>query len=179
MSMQFIARAELTGNGSQTIQVSSIPNTFDDLLIRFNIRSHRPSGLDPLYLRLNSNFAGNYQYKIVYSWNTGDVRKAFDAAGNQIFMAWLPARYATANTFGQGTIRIPNYALLEEKMIGAESFFETASTNEVTTSMISGNWISDAISTVSVHSGGSEGFARYSTLDVFGITRNSGSASVS
>lgn len=180
MSMQFIARTTVQGYGQTSIVVNNIPNTFDDLLIRYNIRSYRPSGLDPIYLRLNSNLASpNYQYKIVYSWNTGDVRKAFDATANQIWMGWLPARYASAKTYGSGTIRIPNYAGLEEKMIGAESFFETSAVNEVTTSMITGNWISNAIDTVSVHCGGSEGWEPNSTISVFGITRNSGSASVS
>jgi hypothetical protein len=177
--MQFIARAELTGNGSTSIVANNIPDTFDDLLIRYSIRSYRPSGLDPLLFRLNLDSGANYDYKIVYSWNTGDVRKSYDGVATSVFMGWVPARYASANTFGAGTVYIPNYAGSNPKAIGAEAFFETQAVNEVTTSMISGLWSSTAVHTVSFHCGGSEGFGVYSTMDVFGITRNSGSATVS
>lgn len=179
MTMTFIQRAKLTSNGPTSIVVNNIPNTFDDLLIRYNIRSYRPSGLDPINLRLNSDSGTNYKYKILYAWNNGDVRKDYQGASAQIFLGWLPARYATANTFGQGRVYIPNYAGGEGKTIGAEAFFETAASNEVTTSMISGSWSSTAISTVSFHCGGSEGLGVHSTVDVYGITRGSGGVVVS
>lgn len=172
MAMTFIQRADVSSYGSTAIDITNIPNTYSHLFVEFNIRSYRPSGLDPLTLWLNNDGGFSYYYEILYGWNTADVRAGGATNSQGVFLGWTPGRYAAANTYGSGKLFIPNYASTSQyKYVSGEQGMEDNATNEVTTSQYSGMWpYNNAVTQIGIHCGGSEGFQPNSSVILWGLS---------
>jgi hypothetical protein len=171
MAMTFIARIELSSNGIQSMDFTSIPNTFTHLYIEHNIRSYRPGRLDPLLLRLNSDSSASYQYEVLYGWNTADVRSGGNLSSDSIFFGWVPCTGSLGNAFGAGKMFIQNYNNSSRPTyVTGENCAEDSVTNETSTTMTSGMWNNtNAITSITLKGGGSEGLGRYSSATLYGI----------
>lgn len=96
---------------SQPITFSTIPGTYKDLLLTWQIRSTQAGWYaEDLRLRLNSDTGSNYVYAYT-SYNTLNS-EAINSSGavGYVRVGYVPGATSTAGMAGVGRILIPNYA---------------------------------------------------------------------
>lgn len=100
------------GSSAASIDFTSIPGTYTDLMVVFSGRSSSTgsSAFFPAQLKFNGSTA-NYTQRRMYGTN-GATGSANDSYGVE-----SPESNATANTFSNVIIRIPNYAGSTQKSV--------------------------------------------------------------
>jgi len=118
--------ASVTANGSQTsIDFSSIPQTYTDLLVKVSIRVTAGGANYTGYLTLNG---------ATTSYTGRDVMGNGSAASSnlrnysQIYIGEVNGAASTSSTFTNKEIYIPNYAGSNYKSVSTDSVFENNAT---------------------------------------------------
>lgn len=170
-TMTLISTVTVGSGGTSAINFTSIPSTYTDLCIKLSARTTTTSSSqDYIKIRFNSDTGNNYADGALFA-NTASVGSVYmattDAIGG-IYWTIVPSTTATANTFGNADIYIPNYRASTYKSIqvdatssnnaGAQFIFEVA-----------GMWLStSAITSISLI--GQDGtINQNSTASLYGI----------
>jgi hypothetical protein len=163
-----ISAVTVGSGGAATIEFSSIPASYTDLLIDFSGRlSSAPFGADQeIWCELGFNGQGSHVN------NTGKLLSGFgtsvNSTSNYTFF-YIPTSLATANTFANTQIYIPNYAGSTQKSFSIDSVQE----NNVTTAyqnLSAGLWTGTAAITTFTIYPRSGSFAQYSTAYLYGVS---------
>jgi len=151
-------------SGASTIVFSSIPQTYTDLLMVVSGRASRSAVADDMFINFNGS-TSNITNKFVYGNGTSGLSSSYSLhAGN------LVCDTATANTFGNTTIYIPNYTSANYKSFSVDSVTENNATTAYT-DLVAGLWSSTAaVTSLTVYSGTSgSNFLQYSSASLYGI----------
>lgn len=159
-----IATVEVGSAGAATIDFTSIPQGYTDLMIKVSTRG------------TTANASGGYYYDITFN-NTSSNRSGRyveGANGTTVFSAtytpWglsTPSDF-TANTFSNNEIYIPNYAGSNYKSLSSDAVNENnASAGRI--DLIAGLWSDTAAITSIKFVQGAGNFAQYSTATLYGI----------
>jgi len=177
MALTYVAIATVTvgSGGANTITFNSIPNTYTDLLVYLSVRSDVSGTGSYVSARFNGT-ASIYQHIELYAENP-TPESAKDPNQTQSYLYTLghcPGNTATANTFSNNLVYIPNYAASNNKSVSAEGLAENnSSTNgNWTVSMTAGfASLASAISSITftLGSNASQNFMQYSTATLYGI----------
>jgi hypothetical protein len=162
-----IAKSVLTGTQG-SIVFSDIPNTYKDLLIKISARTDN-TGTFYNYLRFNGDTGSNYQWRIIYGYNSGTYS---DPSGGYVTFGWggyTNNSSLTASTFGNSEVYIGNYAGSNQKGIFADAVMETNAVNGVSLGLGASFWNStSAITSITLlPSVGS--YVSGSRFDLYGI----------
>ena len=166
MALTYTALATTTvgSGGASTIEFTNIPGTYTDLVIKASTRSTRANTQDYIDIRLNSDSLNTYTYRRLFG--TGSAAGSDSDTVNLV--GYQAAANATASTFGNAEIYIPNYTATGVKSISTDSVNEnnaTAANQGLTaTNSVSGS----AVTTIKL-SCGSGNFVQYSTATLYGI----------
>jgi hypothetical protein len=120
---------ELSQSAS-SVTFDNLPTTgYTDLKIVVCARSNRATEIrDELLVRLNSDSGNNYSYRTLRgSGSAADSQSG--TSGSAIFRNDMPASGATANTFSNQEIYIPNYRGSTAKSISIDSTMENNATS--------------------------------------------------
>jgi hypothetical protein len=161
-----IASATVSTATAANIDFTSIPSTYTDLCLKFSTRVNNAVNIvDDVYLSLN-NVQTNFS--MIRLFGTGTTAVSDNSGGNSNFIAQVPNASATANTFGNSEIYIPNYASSLNKSIYANSVSENNATAAYAFfgSLLWSN--SAAINRITITGLGSS-FVQYSTATLYGI----------
>jgi hypothetical protein len=121
-----IASGTVTGSATSTIEFTSIPSTYTDLFVFLSGRSSRSgANIDEIYVRLNGN-TGNFSNR--YIQGSGIAAPSSGAGSYAIWAGYLPAASATASTFSNTMIYIPNYTVSQNKSISIDGVQEDNAT---------------------------------------------------
>jgi hypothetical protein len=163
-SMTLIASSTVGVGGAASIDFTSIPSTYTDLVLKSSIRGTTAA----TYIDVNVAFNGSTS-SMTRRFIYGDGSAAASGADPNSRWIYTDAANATASTFANSEIYIPNYAGSTNKSISADTVTEnnlssgiiqilvaglwsnTAAINQITLTVISGNW------------------AQYSTAYLYGI----------
>jgi len=104
---EFIASASPSGVHSVTI--SSIPQTYDDLLIKFSLRSNYAGGGHEGQFIFNSVTSG-YTQRLLYGTGSGVGSASPGTSSNATWTLTIVGGNDTSNTFSNGEIYISNYS---------------------------------------------------------------------
>lgn len=168
MANTFIKIATVTvgAGGSSAIDFTSIPATYTDLVIKISARSAYSGTLNWFDLKFNSSstsWSGRFLYGTGSAAGSG-TQAAFGAA--------MPAATATASTFGNAEIYIPNYGSSNNKSVSVEGVAEnnaTASELDLTAQLWSNT---AAITSVTLFPELSSTFVQYTTATLYGIKKS-------
>jgi hypothetical protein len=161
-----IASVTVTGATAASIDFSSIPSTYTDLCLKFSTRvNNAVNVVDDVYLSLN-NVQTNFSMRRLFG--NGSSTASDSGGGNFNYIAQVPNASATASTFGNSEIYIPNYASSGYKSISADSVSENNATAAYAFfgALLWSN--SAAINRITI-TGLSSSFVQYSTATLFGI----------
>lgn len=177
MTMTLISTTTL-GSDAANISVTSIPGTYTDLFIVAALRgTYSGGGAANLYINFNGT-SSNHSSRIL----SGDGSAASSTnnvnAPNAVMLGNIVNDAWTANTFGNTSIYIPNYAGSTNKSLSADNVTENNATASRAT-IIAGLWSNTAAITSFTLTPELNNFKAGSVVSVYGIQKGSGGASVS
>lgn len=165
-----IASATVGAGGASDITFSSIPATYDDLVIKFSGRSARSAQSTNFVIRFN-NDSGATQYRYLYLRGNGSNPNSYGQADSSIDAQHIPAATSTANTFGNFEIYIPNYTSSSSKSVSIDGVQEDNAATTVYASLVAGSWVgTSAISSIAFLPNLGN-FVQHSTAVLYGIKR--------
>jgi hypothetical protein len=162
-----LIEAKTLATAVATVQFTSIPQTYTDLKLVYSVRNS--GSADPWYqvlIQFNSDStAANYPYRYIY----GLASSAGSGTGNQA-VGYSVSSSATANTFSNGEIYIPNYTNSSNyKSISGDVVNENnASTNIVALYATLWQGTPAAITSLTLTQTANN-FVQYSTFYLYGI----------
>ena len=165
MSMTFIQQVELT-SAQFSISFTSIPQTFTDLLLVGSFRSTRSARDTPLNMIVNSS---QFTARNLYGYPTD---KGSQSPTN--YIGWMPGANATASTFGNFQVYIPNYTSAVAKSFSVDIVQEDNQAGAFIT--ITGGLTNStaAVTTISFNDQANIGdFVAGSSATLYGITAGS------
>lgn len=161
-----IASVTVGAGGAANIEFTSIPATYDDLLLKFSTRTDRSAAADGLNLVFNANNA-NY----TYTYLLGDGSSASSATGAATVFAQTSGNTSTASTFGSLEIYVPSYAGSTNKAFSTDSVSENNAT--AANAWLGANLWSNtaAITSIRITSQLGTNLLQHSTAVLYGIKR--------
>ena len=161
-----IATVTVGAGGSAAMDFTSIPSTYTDLVIKACARTNKASVFDDIAISFNSSttsFTGRELY--------GDGSAAASITTSRAASIATGAN-ATASTFGNSEIYIPNYAGSANKSFSVDGVQETNATTAYAI-MIAGLWSNTAaITSIGLTPLVGTLFSQYSTATLYGILKN-------
>jgi|688.fasta_scaffold334917_1 hypothetical protein len=152
--------------GAASIDFSSIPSTYTDLVLKFSLRDGTyASTLSTCYLKFNNSTTGR-----TTRWLFGNGTATGSGNASDMYLPNIPGNTATSSTFGNGELYIPNYAGSQNKSSSADVVPEE---NAVGTymSLVANLWSnSAAINQITLTADGN--LAQHSTATLYGIKKN-------
>lgn len=172
--MELITTTTVGAGGASSIDFTSIPGTYTDLVLMLTARSNtiRASSGGFATVRVNGS-SSTYARKILL----GDGSSAA-SAGDANATVLVNASDTTASTFNNASIYFPNYASSSSKTW----YVDSANENNGTTAdiqLMAASWSGTSAITQITLTMGAGNFAQYSTVSLYGILKGSGGATVS
>ena len=167
-----IGTAQVVGSGgAASIDFSSIPNTYTDLVVKISARGSTAGINAGLYWTFNGSSAANYSWRQLQG-NSSAASSSSATAQTYFRAGYIPDTSATASTFGSAELYIPNYAGSTAKSISIDSGQENNSSTagEALLHLVAANWsLTNAITQITVvPSSGT--FLQHSTAYLYGVS---------
>lgn len=166
-----IATVTVATATSASIEFTSIPQTYTDLLIKLTARTDRASINSDIYAQFNNRTTANYSFERFYTSGAGAVSDGLANNASGGFVGFASGASATSNTFGAGQIYIGNYTSSTNK-----SFFGYGAVGANSTTPyienISSLWNyspAEAITSIKLLDYNSANFVLNSTATLYGI----------
>ena len=169
-TMTLIASSTVGAGGTVSITFSSIPSTYTDLLVKCSLRGNQTSAVyTDVDLLLTGGTFGNA--KVLYAISGTNVG-SYSPGAASISASTGPT--ATASTFSNAEIYIPNYIDSNNKSASGDAVGENNGTNTVAILGAAAYSSSGAITELTLRYGtGSIGnFVQYSTAYLYGIVKS-------
>lgn len=171
--MQLIQTVTVGAGGAASIDFTSIPATFTDLVI---VTSLRGSGTDPQdsYIQFNADTGSNYSFRRLYGEGSGSGQTdGVSGASTAGRVSRVTGTSYTSNTFTNDTIYIPNYRVAAAKSISVDTVEENNATRSyqmIYATLWSGT---AAITSIKLQVLGGTNFAQYSSASLYGVLAGS------
>jgi len=165
MALQLIEIADITvASPVASVTFSFIPQGYTDLIIYYSARTNR--GTVNAYPAVQFNGSGtSYSQRELYAIGSG----AFSSNAS-IIQPYANGGGATANTFGNASIYIPNYTSANYKSVSVDAVSENNAT-EGHQQLLAGLWSNTAaITSIAILAGdGSTSISTNSTFTLYGV----------
>jgi hypothetical protein len=158
--------------GAASIDFTSIPATFTDLVVKVSSRGSRSAVWDYIRITFNGNTSAVYSYRYIEGSGAAASSGNNAAAVPPQIIGVTSGNTATASTFGNAEIYIPNYAGSTNKSFSVDSVGETNATTIYMDLVASLFASTTAISSISLAAGSGFNFLQYSTATLYGIKKN-------
>ena len=169
-----IASVTVGSGGASSIDFTSIPSTYTDLLVKLSIRNTSTQSTNQIYVQPNSATT-NLSSRILVG--TGSVALSASYTSSSSIWGYCSGNGSTSNTFGNSEFYFPNYASANNKSINVDSVNETNAT-DARQSLLAGLWSSTtAISSLKFltqdnSTGDAKDFVQYCTATLYGINKS-------
>jgi hypothetical protein len=173
MATTFTKIADVTvgSGGAASIDFTSIPSTYTDLVLKISARDNRSGSnyTDDIRMRFNGDSGSNYSNKVLYGG--GGSTGSFGGSGMDLmYGGYAVGTDATANTFGNTEIYIPNYAGSTYKSASVDGVAESNSSSGVYLALEAGLWSNtSAITAIALTPINGSTFLQYSTATLYGV----------
>jgi hypothetical protein len=150
--------------GAASIDFSSIPNTYTDLVVRICGRGARVAVHDYYQIKFNTS-AASFSGRYLFGAGSGSPISGTETN----YAGTLPAANATASTFGSTDIYIPNYASSSNKSYSVDSVSENNATAAEAV-FYAGLWSNTAaINQITINAANGN-LAQYTTAYLYGVS---------
>lgn len=166
-----IATTTVGAGGAASINFTSIPATYTDLVLKLSARGAANFNPRNLYLNFNSDTGNNYPFRFLYGngSSAGSSNSTSEGFTNTAWVGYISGNTSTASTFGNTEIYIPSYAGSAYKAVSSDAVTENNATTAYA-SLHASIWNStSAITSIQLTCSNSENFAQYSTATLYGI----------
>jgi hypothetical protein len=172
-AFELITTVTVGSGGSSSIDFTSIPGTYTDLLVAYSLRCTLSGG--PYYFgdgaaRINNDSGANYN-RFVSRAREGSSA-TFGSTGTFLPLYETTAADASANTFGIGQLYIANYTSSKYKSVGIEGGSETQNNTQVQMGFGAGLWKSaSAVTSIKLYEQNGTNFVQNSSASLYGIKK--------
>jgi len=163
----FISSVTVGSGGAATIDFTSIPATYTDLLFNLSTRQSPASAQDTTFIYSINGVTNAFTDKVLRG--DGSTASSFVPSETPLYIGQSPCATATANTFASHLIYIPNYLSSNNKSIGIDSVQE----NNIAAAYMgftSGIWANSSAITSISFTPNTGTFVQYSTAYLYGIS---------
>ena len=166
-----LIESKTLGTAAASIEFTSIPQTYTDLVVVYAFRSDRgsPQFDDALNVVFNNSTT---DYTNMELRGSGSASSSGTATGTSVFAGFIPAVEATASTFGSGGLYIPNYTAAVNKSVSTDSVLER-NNSLAYQQIIASLWSNSAAITSVKLSANVSNLIAGSTASLYGITKGS------
>ena len=164
-----IATVTVGSGGASSIEFTSIPGTYTDLLIKASLRDTRTdSPVTDVALTFNNSGTG-YSMRMIYG-DGSSAGSASSSGASRITGFYENTNQTTSNTFSNIEIYIPNYTSSNNKSVSIDGVTENNATT-IYSSLVAGLWANSSVITSIklVPAVGSLSYVQYSTATLYGI----------
>ena len=163
-----ISSSTVGAGGAASIDFTSIPSTYTDLCLVVSPRTNRALVND--YLKIGYNGSTTGYSGIQLAGNGASASSAtFSGISAPQYAGDIDGANATASTFSNVQIYIPNYAGSTNKSYSIDAVMETNATTAYAT-LSAGLWSNtSAITSIKLQPGVGTNFVQYSTAYLYGI----------
>jgi hypothetical protein len=164
-----IATVTVGSGGAANIEFTSIPATYTDLKLVHCTRTNRSVFVEAIYLEFNGSGGTAYSDRLLFGTGASALSNSSSSQANINNVAVTVGNTATASTFGNGEIYIPNYAGSNNKSTSADSVSEN-NASDAYMYLNAGLWAnSSAITSIKLVPAQANNFMQYSTATLYGI----------
>ncbi len=165
-TMKKIQSVTVTGATQAAMEFTNIPGTFDDLFILLSLRGTSAFTNEVVYIYPNGSSA-NGTRRALYGTGTA----AGSESASNIRIDYIPDSSATASTFGNASVYIPNYAGSTNKSFSIDGVAEGNITG-MFMALTAGLWSqTTAITSLQLDPVNGD-FAQHSTATLYGIKKS-------
>lgn len=152
-----------------SIEFTSIPQTFTDLVLFVSCRTDQSSTTSNMLFQFNGDTASNYYSRVLWGNGASVTSDYADPASYVYAGPVFSGSVSSSNLFGNATIYIPNYTGSASKTSNIEGVTEDNATTRYV-AFSTGRWSgTSAITSIKVFSGGSANLVQYSSASLYGI----------
>ena len=168
MANTFVKIASVTvgAGGAATMSLTSIPNTYTDLVLKVSARTDSIGSGNGFAMYLNGS-TSSYTRRSVY----GDGALTASNSGSTAAGGLINGTTETSNTFASTDIYIPNYAGSNNKSTSHDSVSENNATFAYVL-LSAGLWSDTSVVTSMTLTPNAGNFVRYTTATLYGIKKN-------
>lgn len=171
MANTYVAIATVTvgSGGASTIDFTSIPQTYTDLLFKLSLRSDYTSDPWDYFVDgiLLNGTTTNYSTRVLYG--TGSSAASGNESSTGFRTSYYNADGSTSSVFSNGEMLIPNYTSSNYKSVSIDQVSENNGTAALA-SMLAGLWSNTAaVNQVTFKPRSGNKFKQYSTATLYGI----------
>jgi hypothetical protein len=163
-TFELIASSTVGSGGAASIEFTSIPNTYTDLCLKLSGRTSSTGSIyEWVYIKFNSSTTG-YSYRLLQ----GNGSSAASYNNTTQYAGDITDGTATASTFGNYEVYIPNYAGSTNKSFSVDAVTENNGTTAVA-DLVAGLWSNSAAITAVNFTPRNGSFVQYSTAYLYGV----------
>ena len=152
--------------GAASIDFTSIPATYTDLILKFSVRDNNSAVYNNMLLTFNGSSSG-YSERVL--GGTGSAAFSSNQATTSLQYQYINSATSTASSFSNGELYIPNYAGSNNKSVSVDAVQENNATTAVA-GISAELWSnSAAITSIKLQPASSKTFQQYSTASLYGI----------
>lgn len=174
-----LEKITLSAASASSVTFSNIPQTgYTDLVVKVNARGSTNNTYDNLQLKFNGVSLSYTDRHLVGPGNGIAVSSGTNAYTTSSYVGTIPALTATATTFGNTEIYIPNYTSANFKAFSSDSADERNVTTGVWSALIANLWSNTAaITTIQLLASGGD-FVQHSTFYLYGVAKQGTTPSI-
>ena len=157
--------------GVASVTLGSIPATYTDLLLKYSMRTAYSGVSNNTLIEFNGSGGTAYSLKALYG--TGTSAASFSrSSGASTDAGYANGSTATASTFANNEIYIPNYASANYKSFSVDSVIEN-NASAADSMLAAGLWSNtSAITSIKITDFSSNTISQYSTFYLYGISNS-------
>jgi len=160
-----IASVTVGSGGASSIDFTSIPSTYTDLVVKYSIRTTSANQIDYLKCEFNGSTT-SYTERVLYGYGT----TVGSASNSGSYDNIINGGANTASTFSNGEIYVPNYAGSNYKSFSSDSVAESNTTSNNMLMLAAELWSNtSAITSIKLSDLSSGTIAQHSTATLYGI----------
>ena len=164
-TFELIASSTVGAGGAASIEFTSIPSTYTDLVVKLSGRTSSTGSIyEWVYIKFNSSTTG-YSYRLLQGNGSNGVASY---NGTSQYAGDITDGTATASTFGNYEMYIPNYAGSTNKSFSVDAVTENNSGLAVA-DLVAGLWSNTAAITAINLTPRNGSFVQYSTAYLYGV----------
>jgi hypothetical protein len=164
-----IASVSVGGGGASSIDFTSIPSTYTDLVIKISLRAET-TGIDAAKLTFNGSSSG-YSYRSLWSSGSGTPQSFNGSTDGYFQLQYSGGTSSTASTFTSGEVYVPNYAGSNNKSASLDQVQENNATTAYIVPMALLWANTSAITSIKIQQT-TGNIAQYSTATLYGVSKS-------
>jgi hypothetical protein len=163
-----IASSTVGSGGAANIDFTSIPATYTDLLLLISVRGTTASVSLSLQMTING---GGVTYTDRFLYGTGSAAASSGNGGTTGYLEEIPGASATASTFCNTSVYIPNYTSAYNKSMSTEATQEN-NTTAANMGLMGAYWTTASVISQITLRPVSGNFAEFSSATLYGINKS-------